>query len=197
MNTDNVDLIERVNQAFVQVARSHFMPESLRHMAEADRPFPIGFGQTISQPYTVKNMLLWLAPQPGDKVLDVGSGSGWSTALLSFLVGSAGRVYGVEKIPELKSFGESNCLSYGCANVQFFLAEQHLGLAAYAPYDRILVSAAAANQIPKPLLAQLAPDGIMVIPVDHTIYELKKSITGDIGYCQQHVGYVFVPLVDC
>ncbi|WOH37914.1 hypothetical protein RI844_01380 [Thalassotalea fonticola] len=195
MKKIDAKLIQRVNQAFVKVKRSHFMPESLRHMADSDRPFSIGFGQTISQPYTVRNMLLWLAPQKGDKVLDVGSGSGWSTALLSCLVGASGRVYGVERISKLKLWGEHNCLSFGCRNVQFFVAEQSLGLLDYAPYDRILVSAAATEQIPHELLAQLAPEGKMVIPVEHIIYELKKSLTDKIDYCRKHAGYAFVPLV--
>lgn len=194
MNKIDEKLMQRVNQAFSSVRRSHFMPESLRHMADADQPFSIGFGQTISQPYTVKNMLLWLAPQKGDKVLDVGSGSGWSTALLSCLVGSSGRVYGVERIAKLKFWGEHNCLSYGCNNVQFFVAEQCLGLTEHAPYDRILVSAAA-RKIPQELLSQLAPGGKLVLPVDHIIYELKKGLTTNIDYCRQHVGYAFVPLV--
>ena len=185
-----------VLDAVMKIPRHYFFDPAFLEHAYQDKAFPIGEGQTISQPYTVAFQTELLEIKPGDKVLDVGSGSGWSTALLSFLVGSEGRVYGVEKIPELKFFGESNCLSYGCANVQFFLAEQHLGLTAHAPYDRILVSAAASKQIPKKLLDQLAPNGIMVIPVEHTIYELKKNDAGDIAYCQEHVGYVFVPLVD-
>ena len=195
MNKVDVKLMQRVNQAFVTVERRYFMPDSLRHMADADRPFSIGFGQTISQPYTVKNMLLWLAPQQGDKVLDVGSGSGWSTALLSYLVGATGRVYGVEKIPKLKLWGEHNCLNFGCSNVQFYAAEQGLGLVEHAPYDRILVSAAATQKIPQEFLSQLAPEGKLVIPVDHIIYELKKNSVANIDYCRQHVGYAFVPLV--
>ncbi|SQD77697.1 protein-L-isoaspartate O-methyltransferase family protein [Moritella yayanosii] len=186
---------KRVEQAFTAVKRTHFMPADNQHLADYDVPFSIGHAQTISQPTTVKHMLLWLAPQSGQRILDVGSGSGWSTALLACLVGPKGRVYGVERIPELKRFGEANCRRFGCDNVEFFIAENNIGLAAYAPFDRILVSAAASEAIPDELIKQLAPNGKLVIPVHNSIFELQKDALGDIEYCHEHFGYVFVPLI--
>jgi len=186
---------KRIEQAFIAVKRIHFMPADNLHMADCDAPFSIGHAQTISQPTTVKHMLLWLTPQTGQRILDVGSGSGWSTALLAYLVGPTGFVYGVERIPALKQFGEANCRRAGCDNVEFFVAENKLGLAKYAPYDRILVSAAAADGIPDELIKQLASGGKLVIPVNHSIFELHKNTQGDIAYCHEHVGYVFVPLI--
>lgn len=185
----------RIKQAFLKVNRCHFMPEPYLHMADYDMPFQIGFGQTISQPTTVKHMMTWLAPSAGQTVLDVGSGSGWSTAILAYLVGPRGMVYGVERIPQLKRLGENNCEKFGCDNVEFYLADNNLGLPEHAPYDRILVSAAAASEIPHELISQLAPCGKLVIPVNHSIFELEKSPQGDIAYCREHSGYVFVPLV--
>ena len=189
------ELSARIEQAFIKVKRCHFMPASYLHLADVDTPFQIGHGQTISQPTTVRHMMLWLAPNAGQTILDIGSGSGWSTAILAYLVGPEGLVYGVERIPQLMHFGENNCHNFGCKNVQFFLAEKQLGLAAHAPYDRILVSAAAADEIPRDLVSQLAPCGKLVIPVNNSIFELYKNAQGDIAYCREHSGYVFVPLV--
>ena len=189
------ELSKRIDQAIIKVERCHFMPASCHHMAGQDTPFPIGYGQTISQPTTVRHMMFWLAPNTGQTILDVGSGSGWSTAILAYLVGPKGMVYGVERIPQLKKLGENNCSSFGCANVKFFLTEKQLGLPVHAPYDRILVSAAAHDEIPPDLVNQLAPGGKLVIPVSNSIFELHKSEEGDIAYCREHIGYAFVPLV--
>jgi len=186
---------KQVEQAFIAVQRVHFMPTDNQLMADYDAPFSIGHAQTISQPTTVKHMLLWLAPLPGQRILDVGSGSGWSTALLSYLVGTKGCVFAVERIPELKLFGETNCHRFGCDNVEFFTAEKKLGLAAHAPFDRILVSAAATCGIPDELINQLAPNGKLVVPVSNSIFELQKDAQGHIEYCHEHFGYVFVPLI--
>ncbi len=171
------------------------MPASQQYYSQVDAPFPIGQGQTISQPSTVKNMLTWLAPKQGQKVLDVGSGSGWSSALLSCLVGPDGEVFATERIIELKKFGEENCLRFGCDNVHFFMSQSQPGLAQYQPFDRILVSAAAPNSIPLSLIEQLAPDGKLVIPVANSIFEIQKNSGGDIEYTKEHSGYIFVPLI--
>src|SRR4051812_49232849 len=100
--------MDPIEQAFESVSRKNFVPEDLADRVLIDAPLPIGFGQTISQPTTVKMMLEWLGPQAGDKVLDVGSGSGWTTALLSHLVGPKGQVYAVELVPQLVDFGRQN-----------------------------------------------------------------------------------------
>jgi len=193
MADDKID--KRVAQAFSAVKRSCFMSADTQHMADHDVPFSIGHAQTISQPTTVKHMLLWLAPETGQRILDVGSGSGWSTALLANLVGPKGYVFAVERIVELKRFGETNCRRLGCDNVAFFIAERTIGLTTYAPYDRILVSAAASNEIPSELIDQLAPNGKLVVPVHNSIFELQKDAQGNIEYCHEHFGYVFVPLI--
>lgn len=192
---NNTTLEQRVNQAFVAVERHCFMPTDNQHMADYDAPFSIGHAQTISQPTTVKHMLLWLAPETGQRILDVGSGSGWSSALLAYLVGPTGSVFAVERIPVLKRFGETNCQRFGGDNIEFFITENRLGLATHAPFDRILVSAAATDKIPDELVNQLAPNGKLVIPVNNSIFELQKNAQGEIEYCHEHFGYVFVPLI--
>jgi protein-L-isoaspartate(D-aspartate) O-methyltransferase len=159
-----------------------------------DRPIQIGFGQTNSQPFTVRQMLLWLDVQLGHKVLDVGSGSGWTTALLARLVGPEGYVDAVEKIPELVEFGRDNTASLGITNVAFYQAGKTLGLPDHAPYDRILVSAAASS-LPRELVEQLKPGGLMVIPVGHDILTVAKEGTDKLTIVS-HPGFAFVPLID-
>src|SRR3990167_1867675 len=109
--------MDPIEEAFEKVNRKNFVPEELIDSVGLDAPLPIGFGQTISQPTTVKMMLEWLEPQPGDKILDVGSGSGWTSALLAHLVGSKGKVFAVERIPELVDFGRQNSAKLNFRNV--------------------------------------------------------------------------------
>ncbi len=185
-----MDIIAR---AFEQMQRQNFVPEEQRVNVNVNAPIPIGYGQTNSQPYTVEKMLRWLEPEPGNKVLDVGSGSGWTTALLAYLVGRNGKVYAVEKIPELVEFGRDNCNRLGIKNAQFFEAGKGYGLPEYAPYDRILVSASA-TKMPQELIDQLKPGGKLVIPVKSDILEVEK-ITDNSLDIKAHPGFIFVPLV--
>lgn len=184
--------MDRVAQAFQKIHRADFLPEELRYKAIVDRPVPIGFGQTNSQPSTVEQMLRWLEAEPGNKALDIGSGSGWTTALLSEIVGPSGRVYAVEKIPELVEFGRQNCERIHIKNVRFFEAGKTLGLPKQAPYDRILVSASA-NELPETLLDQLTLGGKIIIPVKNDILEITKTASNRFE-TNAHRGFVFVPL---
>ncbi len=185
--------VDSINQAFKSIHRVDFVPEGLKDQASIDIPLPIGFGQTISQPTTVRLMMEWLEAQPGEKVLDIGAGSGWTTALLSSMIGPKGKVFAVEKIPELVKFGTDNCKQAGIKNISFFTAGTHLGLSDFAPYDRILVSAAA-SKLPKEFLNQLKVGGRLVIPINNSIFVIDKN-----GYnsfeSTEHHGFVFVPLV--
>lgn len=185
--------MDRVRAAMHAMDRANFLPRPRRGDADLDQPIPIGYGQTNSQPSTVRHLLEWLNVQPGNRVLDVGSGSGWSTALLSWLVGDKGYVYAVERIPELLTFGSENCRRCHVENVEFHQAGDKLGLPSRAPYDRILVNAAASS-LPEPLLEQLAVGGRMVAPVGRAVLEIRK--TGDDTYeTVEHDGFIFVPLV--
>jgi protein-L-isoaspartate(D-aspartate) O-methyltransferase len=183
-----------LDDAFRDVPRSNFLPSDQVGGTGLDMPLPIGFGQTNSQPSTVYQMLEWLDVVKGQTVLDVGSGSGWTTALLADLVGPKGRVVAVEKIPELVRFGRQNVERLGFANAAFHIAKHGLvGWAANAPYDRILVSASA-DALPAELVEQLRPGGRMVIPVQNTIFVIDKDESGAIDSLE-YPGFVFVPLV--
>jgi protein-L-isoaspartate(D-aspartate) O-methyltransferase len=186
-------IMKALDEAFRAMPRSNFLPSVSRSGAALDIPLDIGHGQTNSQPTTVRMMLGWLDAQPGDTVLDVGSGSGWTTALLSYLVGSAGMVHAVERIPELVKFGRENCARLGLSNVRFHRAGPVFGLPDYAPYDRILVSAAA-EEVPQALLEQLKTGGTLVIPVRYDVHVIRKHAKGRIED-DIHAGFVFVPLL--
>lgn len=185
--------MDAVEQAFQTIDRSKFIPGNFQAQAGADLPLPIGYGQTISQPTTVRLMLEWLEPRRGDKVLDVGSGSGWTTALLSVIVSSKGYVYAVERVPELVEFGRDNAEGAGVTNAEFHHAGDSYGLPDYAPYDRILVSASA-DKLPEELIRQLKPWGKMVIPVHNDILEITKLSKNKVE-TKTHPGFVFVPLI--
>jgi len=181
-----------VEDAFRAIDRARFMPKELKSDAYLDTALPIGAGQTISQPTVVAYCLEWLQVRQGDRVLDVGSGSGWTTALLAHLTGPAGLVIGVERIPELALFGSKNLGTYAFAHARIEQAGRGLGRPSAAPFDRILVSAAA-DEIPDALIKQLKDGGRMVIPIQNTICVVGRS--GDRSNIVCHEGFVFVPLI--
>lgn len=185
--------MDRIDEAFEAVDRANFVPKDLRGLVDVDAPLPIGFGQTNSQPYTVRLMLEWLDAQPGEKVLDVGSGSGWTTALLAYLVGLKGRVYAVERVPELVEFGQENCQRARVKNARFFTAGDEFGLPEEVPFDRILVSASA-DELPQELIDQLKVGGKMVIPAQNDILEITKKSAANLNI-EKHEGFAFVPLL--
>ena len=180
--------------AFEVVDRKGFVPKLLRPLAYADQALPIGHEQTISQPYTVAFMLELLDPQAGQKILDVGSGSGWSTTLLGHIVGKQGRVIGLERIPELVAMGQKNLRRFNYPWAEIRQADDDtIGLSAQAPYARILVSASA-DSIPDDLIDQLGVPGRLVIPVRDSIVLIKKDAGGNLD-SQTYPGFVFVPLI--
>ncbi|NJC56810.1 protein-L-isoaspartate O-methyltransferase family protein [Brevibacterium marinum] len=190
-----------VTEAFSQVPRQLFLPEEERDSASSNVPLSIGHGQTNSQPSTVADMLRLLDPQPGDRVLDIGSGSGWTSALLGVLVGRNGHVTGVERQQPLierarKSLSLASADLNDLGTVEVMAATAGvLGLPKAAPFDRILVSAGA-ETLPAELVGQLALGGVMVIPVQGEMLRVERSGTEEDDVAiTRHGWYRFVPLV--
>ncbi|EKD58708.1 MAG: hypothetical protein ACD_56C00064G0002 [uncultured bacterium] len=185
-----------VIDAFSKIHRVEFVPEDLAAQAEADIPLPIGHGQTISQPMTVAFMLELLDPQKGQNILDIGSGSGWTTGLLAHIVGEKGSVVAMERIVELCEFGKKNVAKFNFLKkgiVEFQCKSAKDGFENNAPYDRILVSASV-KEIPVALKKQLAIGGKMVIPVNNQIWFVEKE-GEDVFRIEKFPGFAFVPFV--
>lgn len=182
-----------LDEAFAIAAREGFLPEDQRRHAGLDHPLPIGGGQTNSQPSTVRRMLELLDVRDGQRVLDVGSGSGWTTALLGALVGPQGRVVGVELDPDLARWGAANLERLGMGWTSIEPAEDGvLGRPDLAPFQRILVSAGA-RTLPDPLVDQLGAGGVMVIPVGGRMLVVRRREDGGTDV-ERHGSYSFVPL---
>lgn len=186
----------RVVSAFRKIKREDFLPEDSKDLSELNGALPIGYGQTISQPLTVAFMLELLEPREGDKILDIGSGSGWTTALLAEIVGKKGKVVSLEIVPELKEFGERNVSKYNFIKegiVEFFQADASEGYEKCAPYDKILASASA-RKIPNVWKEQLKIGGRIVAPKDNSIWLIVKK-SENIFEEKEYPGFVFVPLI--
>ncbi len=151
----------RVLEAMRRVPRHEFVPPSQRLFAYQDRPLPIGRGQTISQPYIVAYMTEMLDLRPGDKVLEVGSGCGYQTAVLLEM---GAEVYSIEIVDSLREEAEERLRRLGYEKARFFPGDGARGLPREAPFDRILVAAAAAA-LPGELVRQLTPEGRMILPL--------------------------------
>lgn len=185
---------DALDQAFAAAPREWFLPATERRFAGLDRPLPIGHGQTNSQPTTVRQLLGHLDLRAGQRVLDVGCGSGWTTALLAHLVGPSGVVIGTEIVPELVDFGRANLARAGVPAQVLPADPEVLGRPGAAPYDRILVSAEA-REVPAQLVDQLAQDdGVLVVPVAGRLAVVRRSGPHQ-GPEVRLVGhYAFVPL---
>lgn len=184
---------ERITKFYEELDRSYFI-EDHKEYAHLDRPLPIGHGQTISQPSLVLQMTISLDVRDGHRVLEIGTGSGYQTALLSK---AAGRVYTVERIIEHHESAKKRLAAAGFANIEYKLGDGSQGWVEHAPYDRIMVTAAA-RTLPEALVEQLAPEGRMIIPVgDESLQELllvQKTKDGEVT--KENLGFVrFVNLI--
>jgi len=194
----------RIIKAFQKIKRVDFLPENLRDLAELNEALPIDYGQTISQPLVVAFMLELLEPKEEEKILDIGSGSGWTSALLGEIVGEKGRVIAIEVVSELKEFGEKNVSKYNFikkGQVQFIWADGSKGYQKEAPFDKILVSAAIQNKVPQVLKEQLKISGRIVTPIGSSIWLLVKKSAPHRGLGKgefeeiEYPGFAFVPLI--
>ena len=183
---------EEVAKAFKHVDRKLFIPSEYAQFPYLDRPLPIGEKQTISQPSTVAFMLELLDVKKGDKILDIGSGSGWTTGLLGSLTGKEGSVEGVERVDELIEMGKDNIAKLGMRNINIEKAASDLGKPG-RKFDAILVSASA-QDIPQELFEQLKIGANLVIPVKNSIFKFHKISEKDIQM-QEYEGFAFVPLI--
>lgn len=183
-------------QAMLRRRREDFLPEAEHSRAGYNRPVRIGYGQTNSQPSTVADMLRLLDVQPGHRVLDVGAGSGWTTAILGDLVTETGSVLGLEIVPQLVERAYEVLQRQNMPWISIETAQRGvLGAPERAPFDRILVSAGA-SQLPSQLIEQLAPDGIMVIAVaEQMLRVVRRGEDPSDTEITQHGPYKFVDLV--
>ena len=195
-------------EAFKKIDRQDFVPEEQKNEAYINAPLSIGFGQTISQPLTVAFMLELLEPKRGEKILDIGSGSGWVSGLLAQIVGERGKIISIERVSELKEMAEKNISKYGFINpthkkimcgvensvVEIVLGDGSKGYKKEADYDKIIAAASAQNELPKEWQKQLKISGRIVAPLGDSIVVIDKI--GKNKYnVKKYFGFSFVPLI--
>jgi len=186
---------ENVESAFRDIPRHEFVPTSELNRAYYNQPLGIMKDQTISQPGVVSRMTEWLDLKDGQKILEIGTGSAWQTAILSYLVGT-GTVYSIEIHSELVKFARENLEKFRLDNAHVILGDGSLGYPKESPYDRIIITAAC-TEIPLPLLEQLGENGLIIAPVgdsSQSLVLLKKTTEGIIEIKNQS-NYIFVPLL--
>ena len=189
LNDDNVE------SAFRNIPRHEFVPKSELDRAYYNEPLSIMKDQTISQPGVVSRMTEWLDVKDGQKILEIGTGSAWQTAILSYLVGT-GIVYSIERHSELVKFARKNLEKFELDNSNVILGDGTLGYPKESPFDRIIITAAC-TEIPLPLLEQLGENGLLIAPVgdsSQSLILLKKTSEGIVEIKNQP-NYIFVPLL--
>jgi protein-L-isoaspartate(D-aspartate) O-methyltransferase len=185
-------------RAFEKVPRHEFVPENVRGYSYADQPLPIGFGQTISAPSMIAIMMETLDLRRGQRVLEIGAGSGYNAALLAEVVGKEGKVVTIERLEELAEFARENLRRTGYERIKVVVGDGTLGYPQGAPWDRILVTACA-PELPRPLIQQLAVGGKLGAPVgrQHMFQTWTIAEKGKEGKLKitEHGGCAFVPLI--
>ena len=197
----------RIIEAFKKIDRANFVLPENHDNAYIDAPLPIGERQTISQPYTVAFMIELLQPKSGDKIFEIGFGSGWQTAILAHIVSQEsqisnlksqklGKIFAVERIEKLFKFGTKNISTYSFIEkgiVKTILGDATMGLKKYAPFDKI-IAAASAQEIPEEWLTELKIGGRLVMPIRNSIWLYIKKSPQEFDE-QEFPGFVFVSLV--
>ncbi|HOF50240.1 MAG TPA: protein-L-isoaspartate(D-aspartate) O-methyltransferase [Candidatus Colwellbacteria bacterium] len=196
LETDGYIQTPVIAEAFRKIDRKDFVPPELLGEAYFDSALAIGFEQTISQPLVVAFMLELLRPKPGERVLDVGSGSGWQAAILAELVGETGQVVGIERIKELAEKAKENIGKYGfidSGRVRIVVGDGSKKMENEPPFNKI-IAAAAAEEIPESWKEELVVGGRIVAPVGQSIVVIDK-IKPDQFETKEYFGFSFVPLV--
>lgn len=199
----------KIIEAFRKIKRVDFMPEDSKNLAEVNEALSIGYGQTISQPLVVAFMIELLAPETGDKILDIGSGSGWTTALLAEIVEGNGKIVAIDIVPELVEFAKKNVLRYNFLEkgiVEFLCADGSKGYPNISSrpelregFDKILCSAAVQKELPEPWKKQLRVGGRIVTPIGSSIWLFEKNPSDngrDKFKSKEYPGFAFVPLIE-
>ncbi len=184
-----------IEHAFLEIPREKFIPKNLNHYAYSDIPLEIGNGQTISAPHMVAIMCEDLDLKKGQKILEIGSGSGYHAAITSKIIGKEGHVFSIERISVLANFAKKNLIETGITNVDIIIGDGSIGFQEKAPYDRIYVTCAA-PRIPSILIEQLKDPGKLMVPIGNIICALNllekiggKTIINNLGGC------AFVPMI--
>ncbi len=177
----------------MKVDRIHFVPERWEDDAYLDIPVPIPGGMTTSQPSTIAFMLEILNPRPRDKILEIGTGSGYVTALLAEITGRRGKVFSVEALSELKEFAENNLKKLDYKNIRLYAGDGKNGLPDAAPFDKI-ISGAEVSEIPETWEDQLKKSGVIVTPFDNHILKATK-ISGDTFKEDTYPYFSFVKMI--
>ncbi len=180
---------QRIIEAFLNINRLDFVKPEYAKEAYENYPLPIGYGQTISQPYTVAFMLELLQPKSSDDILDVGCGSGWTTALLAYIA-DKGSVMGVEIVEQLVEFGKNNLKKYNFKNAKIVHGDKLLSKDQH--FDKILVSAAA-KEMPNELIDAMKKNARMIVPVNSSIFLVEKK--DNELFFDEHYGFSFVRLM--
>ena len=189
----NNGIQEEILKVIEKVDRKDFVLEENLNEVYEDHPLSIGYGQTISQPYTVAFMLQELELKKGDKVLEIGTGSGWNAALISYIIGEGGEVYSVEIVKELALKAREKLKNY--KNIVVLNTDASHGLAEYAPYNKIILTAAP-KTLAKEFKEQLADGGILLAPVGEFTQKLIKLTKKNNKFTETEKGdFIFVPLI--
>jgi len=193
---ENFGFYENELMAFREIDRENFIPKNLKNVAYQDTPLPLIRGKTISQPTTVMIMTHALELKEGDKVFEVGTGSGYQAAIVAKLVGPKGKVISTEVVPELVQFAKENLKKSRIESVFVYEDDGANGMPSEAPFDKIIITAAC-KEFPRPLLEQLKPNGIIVGPVgNQREQEMVKGVKGENGHLElEFLGsFLFTPL---
>ncbi len=211
MINDNYLKTPEIIEAFKAIDRADFVLNEYKSEAYVNAPLPIGFGQTISQPLTVAFMIELLQPKAGEKILEIGAGSGWQTAILAYITNKQGQsgkaglsievrspnIIAIEHIPELREMAEKNVAKYNFIKnevVKVIAADGSRGYKKEAPYNKIIAGAAASGEVPADWCKQLKIGGRIVAPVENSIVVIDKTEKNKCDK-KEYFGFSFVPLI--